>query len=133
DLGAAIGASGRAGGNAGAVDVAQNGSITTYGPNSEGILAASLGGGGGNAGGIANLTVARRGQGGLSVAGSVNIGQSGGGGGEADNVTVNSTGAITTQGYRSSAISAQSIGGGGGDAGYIANLNVAAGSNVVTG
>ena len=114
--------------------VTHSGAITTNGPYSDGILAASNAGGGGNAGGIANLTVGGSpGSQGGSLTGSINVGQSGGGGGTADQVTVGSTGPITTSGYLSPAISAQSAGGGGGNAGYIANLDFAAGSQTIAG
>jgi hypothetical protein len=131
---ATLGGTGGAGGNATWSQVTHSGAITTYGPYSEGILASSIGGGGGHAGNIANLTVGGTpGSQGGSLVGSINIGQSGGGGGAADYVSVNSTGPITTHGVHSAAISAQSAGGGGGNAGYVFNVNFAAGSQTMAG
>ena len=79
------------------------GAIKTLGDYAFGILAQSVGGGGGVGGvgaGSSNLT--------LSVGGS------GGAAGNGGDVVVNVTGGITTNGNGASAIVAQSIGGGGG-------------------
>ncbi len=101
------GAAGGGGGNAGAVKVINNGSITTYGANSVGILAQSVGGGGGAASfsGAFNFT------GGGNLTNTVGGGGNGGNGGD---VTVINKGSIITYGQDSVAILAQSIGGGGG-------------------
>ncbi|MGO8738244.1 hypothetical protein [Rhodoblastus sp.] len=97
----------------GKVDVTSNGSITTAQANASGIVAQSIGGGGGN-GGFS-----------LSVAATLNsmaIGKStagnGGSGGFADTVSVTSTGTIQTGGALAYGILAQSIGGGGGNGGF---------------
>ncbi len=111
----AIGGSGAGGGKAGDVEVTHTGTISTTGERSEGVFAQSVGGGGGSGGGVVAGTI----PGGV---GSVAIGGSAGGGGNADRVDVNSSGQITTQGADSSAISAQSVGGGGGDGGFAAAL-----------
>jgi hypothetical protein len=85
--------------------------IATYGDNSRGIFAQSVGGGGGTAGGA----VAKGGGGANNV--NVAVGGSGGGGGNGGNVTVTNNATILTTGGSSEAIYAQSIGGGGGTAG----------------
>jgi len=89
-------------------------SISTYGNDSHGLFAQSLGGGGGN--------------GGFAVAGSISfqsgsvgasIGGSGDGGGDGSAVSVNSSGQqIITRGTHSYGLTAQSVGGGGGDGGF---------------
>ena len=111
-----IGGSGGAGGAGGDVVVDLTGNITTSGHAAHGIFAQSVGGGGGIAGAAG---------GGLSTDEGVfdsiglglGIGQSGGSGGNAGNVRVNSAGNIVTAGNASCGIFAQSVGGGGGLAG----------------
>ena len=107
-----VGGAGAGGGSAGTVGVDTKGTLTTYGLNSDGILAQSLGGGGGN--------------GGFSVAASVSLGASigvavggtAGGGGSASAVDVSSLSDINTYNANSYGIAAQSIGGGGGNGGF---------------
>jgi uncharacterized protein YhjY with autotransporter beta-barrel domain len=107
-----IGGQGGGGGHADTVTVDNSGSITTEGTNSSGILAQSIGGGGGD--------------GGFSVAGDIGKGPAatfsmGGAGGSGDYggaVTVNNTGNITTHGALSYGIFAESLGGGGGSGGF---------------
>jgi len=110
---AAIGGSGDGGGNSSTVDLFNSGSsIATLGARSYGLVAQSVGGGGGD--------------GGFSIAGSIgkgpaanfSLGGSGGGGGDSDDVTLNSSGRIATAGEESHAIFAQSVGGGGGSGGF---------------
>ena len=105
-----IGGSGGSAGAGGTVQVTNSagGHITTTGDASDGILAQSIGGGGGNgahaapslAGATLNLTFQHGGK--------------GGGGGNGGLVTIDNSGQITTGGAASSGILAQSIGGGGG-------------------
>jgi len=120
-----IGGSGGAANQAGTVTVTNGGIIETRGEGAHGILAQSIGGGGGN--------------GGLSLAGSlligaatntplISVGGAGGDGGNANAVTVNNTGDILTRGARAHGIVAQSIGGGGGNA----NMGISASGNLVT-
>ena len=97
-----LGSSGGAGGNAGNVTVTNFGTIITYGNGSHGIEAQSLGGGGGDGGNAGGL-VSMGGSGSIASTGAV--------------VTVYSAAAITTFGSNADAILAQSIGGGGGNAG----------------
>ncbi|SFD18732.1 autotransporter outer membrane beta-barrel domain-containing protein [Tropicimonas isoalkanivorans] len=107
---ASLGGSGGAGGNASAVSVTSGAAITTLGEVSEGIYAASIGGGGGKSG--FNLAT------GAIQAGAVNIavGGSGGSGGQSSDVYVYSGGRIKTEGALSDGIEAVSTGGSGGAA-----------------
>ena len=77
-------------------------------PASIGIVAQSIGGGGGSAGFTGQVAY---------NGGSLNnqVGGTGGNGGNGGNVTVTSTGSIITSGDNSIAVLAQSIGGGGGN------------------
>jgi len=84
--------------------------ITTGGPNAIGILAQSIGGGGGNGGNATGVDV-------VSLA-TIQLGGTGGAGGNGGTVDVNYQGlTLTTQGSHGSGVVAQSIGGGGGNAG----------------
>jgi len=86
------------------------GTLTTTGSNADGILAQSIGGGGG-AGGI---SLGADAGGPVTENLSFTIGGSGGTGGDGGGVNVGNQGAITVGGGGSSALMAQSIGGGGG-------------------
>ena len=117
----ALGGNGGGGGDAGElVDVRtlSGTTIDTAGAGSHGIVAQSIGGGGGNGG----MSFAGSGGGGLSVA--VSIGGKGAVAGAADEVTVDSLAAITTRGDLSAGIFTQSIGGGGGNGGLAGSLAV---------
>jgi len=101
-----VGGNGGSAGNGGHVVINQTGSILTQASNSFGILAQSIGGGGGVAGAAdANYT------------GKISVGGNGGSAGNGAAVDVNASGTITTQAEGSFGIVAQSIGGGGGIAG----------------
>ncbi|NWM24673.1 hypothetical protein GY659_23495, partial [Escherichia coli] len=99
------------GGEAGDVTVSHDGALVTTGERSIGIHAQSIGGGGGNASFDFGLVPGAKNQFALS------LGQSGGTGGTGGAVSVNAEGAIDTSGGYSSAIFAQSVGGGGGKGG----------------
>lgn len=93
------------GGNGGTVNVTAAAAITTYADNAIGILAQSVGGGGGVAGNA-----------GLSVTGAaeqVGLLGSAGGGGAGGQVTVDYSGSLTTTGDGATGIFAQSAGGDG--------------------
>ena len=108
----AIGGSGGDGGSSGGANVWSNTAITTRGADSQGMLAQSIGGGGGTAG----ITVAGSfsyGPGSLALA----IGGSGGGGGNAASAFVTNSGTINTSGARSDGLVAESLAGGGGRGG----------------
>ncbi len=106
-----VGGTGGKGGNASNVSVTTDADITTGGSSAHGILAESIGGGGGTGGAAVSLAVA----GGPSA--GIGVGGSGEGGGAGANVSVLNTGSITTTGFHSYGILAQSVGGGGGDGG----------------
>jgi len=105
-----IGGSGGSAGAGGTVQVMNDagGSISTSGIASDGIIAQSVGGGGGN-GAHAAPTLA-----GATLNLTFQHGGKGGGGGDGGQVTVDNGGTIATGGTGSSGILAQSIGGGGG-------------------
>ncbi|MCP5358595.1 MAG: autotransporter outer membrane beta-barrel domain-containing protein [Pseudomonadales bacterium] len=115
-LSLSAGGSGGAGGNASTVTVTNAGNISAAGNHAYGISAQSISGGGGNAGFSVAGDVSFGAKDGKSA--SVSLGGSGGSGGAAGNVNVNSDGSISTSGSHASAISAQSISGGGGFAGF---------------
>ena len=117
-LGNGTTAHGDPGHNAGQVTVNHNGSIQTgdgsgTGAASVGIVAQSIGGNGGSAGGKASLFVGDKG--------------GGGGNGGAVNVTTDADSTITTHDVNSVGLLAQSIGGGGGNGGNADGLFVAVG------
>ena len=97
-----IGGAGSGTSDGGQVNVVNRGTINTYGIQSHAIFAQSIGGGGGNGG---------------SSTGLVTIGGSGGGGGDADIVNATNGGTLHTHANESYGIFAQSIGGGGGSGG----------------
>lgn len=113
-----IGGNGAAGGQGGEVTVTNQANFRTRGDDSKGISARSIGGGGGQGGSAFSA----------SLFGGMALGGYGGGGGDASTVTVNNNGNIFTEGFRSTGIKAQSIGGGGGDGG--AAGSVTAGTSV---
>jgi hypothetical protein len=86
--------------------------IDTFGSQSIGMLAQSVGGGGGNGGLNVSGSVSLTGKSGAAV--SLGVGGFGGGGGNAGDVTLNAVSDITTRGNASDGIFAQSLGGGGG-------------------
>ncbi|WP_163025856.1 autotransporter outer membrane beta-barrel domain-containing protein [Chachezhania antarctica] len=102
-----IGGSGNAGGDGAATTVTNSGAVSTTGVNAYGIFAQSVGGGGGS-GGEGNSSKSDY---------TVAIGGSGRAAGIGGDVTITNSGAVTTAGYASAALFAQSIGGGGGNTG----------------
>ncbi|XBQ17128.1 MAG: hypothetical protein ABL308_04435 [Oceanicaulis sp.] len=121
-----VGGSGGDGGDGGSVNaVADN--VTTSGEASSGFLAQSVGGGGGNGGFNVSAGIAAS----SSASGAINVGVggSGGAGGLGGNVNATLQGDITTTGYNSDGVIAQSIGGGGGNGAF----NVSAGISASTG
>jgi len=107
-----VGGSGSKAGNGGAVTVENYGSIVTMGASARGIVAQSIGGGGGDGG---------------SSGGMVSVGGSGSAGGTGAAVGVINGGNITTSGNDARGILAQSIGGGGGNGGSAGSVGVFAG------
>ena len=104
---ASLGGKGGSGGDAGEVTVSSSSQVKMIGQNSSAIVAQSLGGGGGNGG---------------SSTGLVSLGAQGGSGGDGDQVSVTNSGELSTKGDDSYGILAQSIGGGGGNAGRTIGL-----------
>ncbi len=116
----AVGADGGDGGSAGAVTVENLNEITTTEDLSDAIIAQSLGGSGGNAGTIYAVQVDA---GSESGSASFSMGGAGGGGSTSDTVTVTNDGTITTEGYYSRGIFAQSQGGSGGSGGSVTSVS----------
>ena len=119
------GGRGSGGGNGDDIDVQNSGSvIATSGDRSAGILAQSIGGGGGNGG----VTVS----GGISALGSINLslGSRDAAGGNAGVVSITSSSLILTEGTDAAGILAQSIGGGGGNAGTTVSGDLTAGGSL---
>jgi hypothetical protein len=111
---AAVGIGGTAGsaGRGDTVKVDSLGKIATYGDMSGGVLAQSVGGGGGNGGFAVSGAVSG------GVGAGVAIGGLGSTGGDGGAVTLNQTGEIFTKGQQSNGLMAQSVGGGGGNGGF---------------
>ena len=116
----ALGATGGSGGSGGSVIVGNTAALMTTGTQSEGILAQSVGGGGG-VGGLSIDVVATIVDA-LALDGA--IGGTGGVGGSGGSILVTNVGAIATTGASSPAILAQSIGGGGGRGGSSVTLDL---------
>lgn len=103
-----LGGFGGAAGNGAAINITNNGYIETFGVQSPGIFAQSVGGGGGVGG-----------EGTLAKCCELTLGGRGGAAGDGGDVTVTNTGDIVTHGAGSYGIFAQSIGGSGGLAGDV--------------
>ncbi|VVE42529.1 outer membrane autotransporter barrel domain-containing protein 8 [Pandoraea horticolens] len=155
-VGATIGGAGGGGGDGATALVTNNidGSVLTTGDHSSGIVAQSIGGGGGVGGMVQQETaksfgatlgapgsaqgllqtmgnwLTRSGNsmnvafGSLTIGVDVRVGGTGGQGGAGNAATVNNYGRVTTSGGGSAAIVAQSIGGGGGQGGTAASTSV---------
>ncbi|OWT70204.1 MULTISPECIES: autotransporter outer membrane beta-barrel domain-containing protein [unclassified Achromobacter] len=113
---------GGAGGNAGqagTINVTNNGAITTAGDSSAGVLIQAFGGGGGAGGGASGV-----------------IANVGGGGGDASaggNINFVNNGTIITAGAGAIGVLGQSTGGNGGDGGGATGITVSVGGNGGTG
>lgn len=115
-VGVALGGNGESGGDAGKVDLTNSGDIDTLRRFSFGVLAQSIGGGGGTGGFSGTLNAAI--QGSKTFGLGVSLGGAGGDGSDGGRVEVENSGAITTRGDDSHGLVAQSIGGGGGNGGF---------------
>ncbi|WP_156898048.1 hypothetical protein [Methylocapsa acidiphila] len=122
-----VGGTGAGGGAGGEVQVTNRGTIATFGLLSDGIIAQSIGGGGGN--------------GGFAIGGTLNLngdattnttGGQGGAGSNGGKVTVDNSGAIFVNAAGTIGILAQSIGGGGGNGGFAGGLSISTGGKAVT-
>ncbi|MGK9167461.1 hypothetical protein KXR53_14245 [Inquilinus limosus] len=134
-----VGGGGGAAGDGGAANATNTGSIVTFGAQSDGIYAQSVGGGGGSAGAATSTSAATNDK---AYQTAISVGGQGGGGGAGGTVTVvNGTGGmILTQGVAAFGIFAQSVGGGGGEgasagavSGSFKSLSVGVGGNGGTG
>ncbi|RUO98128.1 autotransporter outer membrane beta-barrel domain-containing protein [Hyphomicrobium sp.] len=132
----AVGGGGGAGGTGDSATLISNGSVVTYGDQSDGALVQSVGGGGGNGGSVfalavsASLDQSKSGGGSSttpSISASVAVGGSGGSGnsGGAASFTMGDTSSIQTYGQNSVGVKVQSIGGGGGNGGDAESFAVA--------
>ncbi|MEM5371831.1 hypothetical protein V4C53_38230 [Paraburkholderia azotifigens] len=116
NLGAVQSGQGGSGGTGNSVTVVNQGQILTQGPASPGIHAQSIGGGGGKGGTINIGTSGSNAP--EAVSAKIAIGGAGGAAGDGGQVSVTNAGQVTTQGDQSHGLIAQSVGGGGGLAGY---------------
>ena len=122
NFGLAMGGKGGVAGDGDIVTVnTTGGTIETFGLQSYGIFAQSVGGGGGNGGFAGGGTLG-------AVAMSVTLGGEAGTGGLAKAVTVNNASTIITHGAGAIGINAQSLGGGGGNGGFAISGAVAVGA-----
>jgi hypothetical protein len=126
---AGVGGKGSAGGDGSTVNITALGTIETAGNYAYGVLAQSVGGGGGNGGDV--LTI--------SAIESIGIGGSAAGGGSGGVICIDNTGVscpatnigagapatIATHGDYAIGLTAQSVGGGGGNGGSVQNYSVA--------
>ncbi|MDT8442460.1 MAG: hypothetical protein RQ723_12480, partial [Desulfuromonadales bacterium] len=120
-----LGREGGTGGSGGNVSLSTVGTITTTGRNSYGLLAQSVGNGGGNSSSVSGgFSANDNGQG--SPGAAVAVGLEGGVGGVGGNVALDARGSIATSGEKAHAIFAQSIGGGGGNGGTAATVGISA-------
>jgi uncharacterized protein YhjY with autotransporter beta-barrel domain len=124
-----VGGTAGGGGNGGVVEVFGGSDITTSGMDAHGIVAQSVGGGGGTGGFAVSSSL------GGGVAWNIGVGGTGGVGGSGSAVTVGTAsdpfgGSITTSGERSYGILAQSIGGGGGNGGFVVTGAILGGASV---
>jgi hypothetical protein len=114
----AVGGQGGQGGAGGNVSILNDGLVQTNDQDAPGVLALSVGGGGGHAGQASADSIVL-GAGTLlpAVSWSSSIGGSGGWGGQGGNITLSNTGNVATKGSQSYALQALSVGGGGGAGG----------------
>ncbi|WP_156390711.1 autotransporter outer membrane beta-barrel domain-containing protein [Caulobacter sp. Root487D2Y] len=128
-VGVSVGGSADGGGVGKDVSILSRGAVATEGDDAAGLMAQSVGGGGGTGGFSLAAGIAG---GEFAGSASVGVGGSGGGGGKAGKVLVDTQGDISTIGDRSSAIYAQSVGGGGGSGGWTGALGIAGGTGAGT-
>ena len=119
----AVGGNGGAAGNGGSVDVDARQNVFTSGQDADGMLAQSVGGGGGNGGFAVSFAGAAGDVGAGSLAAAV--GGNGAAGGTGGAVDIDAGGIIFTRGAMSEGIVAQSVGGGGGTGGFAITLSAA--------
>ncbi|MCD0501862.1 beta strand repeat-containing protein, partial [Bordetella petrii] len=111
---AGAGGNGGNGGSGTNSTISTSGTISTNGLHAYGLLAQSIGGSGGTGGVGKGLILA--------------LGGDGGAGGSGGTVSIDNAGTVTTNGYASTGMAGQSIGGGGGAAGSATGLFAIGGS-----
>ncbi|WP_346908066.1 autotransporter outer membrane beta-barrel domain-containing protein [uncultured Roseibium sp.] len=124
DVNTTTGGSGGEGGDGAKVQVTANEKITTEGDKAHGILAQSIGGGGGASGTVI------AGDSPSAATMTDTVGGSGGKGGDGSSVTVTTKADIGTKGDGSDAILAQSLGGGGGSGGWTSSIDTISGATI---
>jgi hypothetical protein len=129
-LSLALGGKGGTASSGGIVNVRVEDRVSTEGDNSQGILAQSVGGGGGVGGSTVSVTMAG---GGTAIPLSLSLAGPGGAGGNGASVNVSVGGRIETQGVGSHGVVAQSVGGGGGSAGAALSLTATSATNTYGG
>jgi hypothetical protein len=118
NISASVGGEGGEGNAAGTVTVNNYQSVTTHGDGSHGVFAQSVGGGGGDGGSAFNYFIGLpKADEEAAVNFSLSLGGKGGSSGVGKTVNIANSGIITTTGDGANGIEAQSIGGGGGEAG----------------
>ncbi|WP_170430281.1 hypothetical protein [Ruegeria arenilitoris] len=125
-----LGGDGAAGGAGGVVEGQIAGNVTALSDNSSGVVFQSIGGGGGNGGFNVTAGIAGAGAGGGAV--TVGLGGGSNSGGIGNSVTGRVTGTVSTGGTDSTAVLAQSVGGGGGNGGFNVSASLA-GAGVASG
>ena len=127
-LNVALGMTGGSGGQGGAANATTSisSTIQTLGHQSHGLLAQSVGGGGGHGGDVHTYAISAIYGNGHAVAVPIAVGGHGGSGGTGGSVTVSHAGSILTFGDQAHGLFGQSVGGGGGDGGSVLALSIAA-------
>ncbi len=123
----AVGGQAGGGGSGSSVVTDFAGAIVTSGDSATGVLAQSVGGGGGRGGNAISVA------GGITGLGfSLGLGGDGGGGGAGGAVTLTYDGALHTQGDNAEGVLAQSLGGGGGSSGTTVSATGAIGGAAIS-
>ncbi len=123
-----VGGKGGGGGAGGRAEGTTLGQITTLGDDAGGLLVQSVGGGGGNGGFNVSGAI---GAGGVAGGGiSVGLGGNAGTGNSGGFVTGDARGEVQTSGDRSTGVTVQSLGGGGGNGGFSVAGAIGAGGTV---
>jgi hypothetical protein len=123
-VGITLGRRGGTGGFGGDVTLSSKGSVVTHGNNSFGLLAQSIGNGGGNSSATSVSLALPEDDSTPARTASIAVGLEGGEGGTGGNVTLNAEGWVSTDGENAHAIFAQSVGGGGGNGGSASGFAV---------
>ena len=132
EFGGDLGGKGGHGNNGGNVTLTNHATVKTFGENSTGVMAQSVGGGGGSAGFAVDFNASTTGSASNTKSGSLNFGGTGGGAGNGDAVTLTNTGAVTTTANNAFGVLAHSVGGGGGHGGFAVSGTVQASDLSVT-